>query len=474
MPHPDSVNSDETALTPTGNAIHSTSQLDLKKTSTLVIPIDEDDCLMATGGLYAPTIRYQNGTFYIICTNVIRVDDGPDEMQNFIISTTDIYANKWSDPMYFDFNGIDPSLFFDKDGKSYICGSAHPGPSTRIALFQVNPATGEKLSEEKDIWTGTGGIYPEGPHIYFREGFYYLLIAEGGTHEGHSVTMARSKNIWGPYESCPSNPVLSASGTVEYIQCTGHCEAFEDVNGEWWGVCLAVRMAGEKRYGLGRETFLTRAKWGDDGWLEFDPVRSTPNGFDTEEKRSKLQANPGVDFLWIRDHDPERYILSDIGASFSLTASPIDLSDPEDSPTFFGKRQRELNGSSAVTITNITQLQSHSHVRCGLAIYKDEHRFLRLYYADSFVKFELVNKARNVKLASQSRLDTIPKTLRLEIKYTETGYTFHFAGDGGEVQIMGEADTMGLSEKDFVGPIVGMFAVNDDDVEVCFEDFSVA
>jgi beta-xylosidase len=461
------------ALTSTGNAIHSLSQLNLRKTSTLIIPIDEDDSLMATGGLYAPTIRYQDGTFYIVCTNVIRVDNGPDEMQNFIISTTDIYANKWSNPVYFDFNGIDPSLFFDKDEKAYICGSAHPGPGTRIALFQVNPATGEKLGEEKDVWTGTGGIYPEGPHIYSRGVYYYLLIAEGGTHEGHSVTMARSKDIWGPYESCPNNPVLSASGTAEYVQCTGHCEAFEDVNGEWWGVCLAVRMAGEKRYGLGRETFRTRAKWNDDGWLEFDPVRSTPMGFDAKKKGSKLAVDPGVDFLWIRDHNPERYSFSDSGTSFRLIASPVDLSDFEDSPTFLGKRQRQLNGSSGVTITNIRELDSHPHVQCGLAIYKDEHRFLRLYYADSSVNFELVNGARNVRQSSQSMLDTIPGTLRLEIEYTEIGYKFRFSGDGGEMQSMGEADTMDLSEKDFVGPIVGMFAVNEEDTEVCFEDFDV-
>jgi beta-xylosidase len=394
-------------------------------------------------------------------------------MQNFIISTTDIYANKWSDPVYFDFNGIDPSLFFDNDGKAYICGSAHPGPNTRIALFEVDPATGEKLSEEKDVWTGTGGIYPEGPHIYSRGAYYYLLISEGGTHEGHSVTMARSKDIWGPYEGCPRNPVLSAAGTVEYVQCTGHCEAFEDVDGEWWGVCLAVRMAGEKRYGLGRETFLTRAKWSDDGWLEFDPVRSTPDGFDVEVKKAKLAVEPGTDFLWIRDYEPKRYGFSDSGTSFRLTASSVDLSHPEESPTFLGKRQRQLNGSSAVTITNLRQLQNQGDIRTGLVIYKDEHRFLRLFFADSSVNFELVNKARDVKLSSQSRLDITPQSLRLEIEYTEMEYKFRFAVDGGEMQSMGEADTMNLSEKDFVGPIVGMFAVGEDGVEVSFEGFDV-
>jgi beta-xylosidase len=456
-----------------GNAIHSSSQLKLQKTSTLIIPIDESDSLLATGGLYAPTIRYQNGTFYIVCTNVVRVDDGPDEMQNFIISTTDIHTNSWSDPVYFDFHGIDPSLFFDKDGKAYICGSAHPGPNTRIALFQIDLATGEKLSEEKDIWTGTGGIYPEGPHIYSRGAYYYVMIAEGGTHEGHSVTMARSKSIWGPYESCPQNPILSASGTAEYVQCTGHCEAFEDVDGEWWGVCLAVRMAGEKRYGLGRETFLTRARWTDDEWLEFDPVRSTPLGFDAGGKRSELSVNNGMDYLWIRDYDSKRYKLSDDGRSLKLTACDTELSDPENSPTFLGKRQRQLEGSSSVTITNLQQVKNSPNLKSGLAIYKDEHRFLRVFYANSSVNFELVNKARDVKLSSRYELDVVVEALRFEVTYTEKEYKVGFSIAGEEMQTLARADTMELSEKDFVGPVVGIFAVGEDGVEICFEEFQV-
>jgi beta-xylosidase len=126
----------------------------------------------ATGGLYAPTIRYHNGTIYVVCTNVIHAEGSDNDVtKNFIVSTTDIWSGAWSDPVYFEFNGIDPSIFFDDDGKSYMQASASPGPMTKIHLFKIDLQTGKKLSE-KTIWDCTGGIYPEGPHV--QEGLLVL------------------------------------------------------------------------------------------------------------------------------------------------------------------------------------------------------------------------------------------------------------------------------------------------------------
>jgi len=172
-----------------------------------------------TGDLYAPTIRHHNGTVYVVCTNILHMD-GSDKgvTENFIVSATDIWSGEWSDPVYFDFHGIDPSLFFDDDGKVYLQGSASPGPMTRIHLFEIDLQTGKKLSEEKEIWQGTGGIYPEGPHMYKADSWYYIMISEGGTCESHMVTVARSKNIWGLYKAFEQNPILTAHGTTEYIR----------------------------------------------------------------------------------------------------------------------------------------------------------------------------------------------------------------------------------------------------------------
>jgi beta-xylosidase len=142
--------------------------------------------MLCTGGLYAPTIRRNpmTGIIYIVCTNIIHPvasDSANDDIaDNFIISTSDIWSNQWSDPVKFDFQGIDPSIFFDDDGNVYMQGSKAPGPMTTIHLFEIDLATGTKLTEDKLIWRGTGGIYPEGPHLYKRGGWYFIMISEGG------------------------------------------------------------------------------------------------------------------------------------------------------------------------------------------------------------------------------------------------------------------------------------------------------
>ncbi|KAF3037618.1 hypothetical protein E8E12_003528 [Didymella heteroderae] len=450
-----------------GNAINRTEQLSFAKSQALIFHSEEEGHMVAQGGLYAPTIRYNNGTFYVICTNVIRNggDGSKDEMHNFIVSTTDIYGGKWSDPVFFDFHGIDTSLFWDTDGKAYICGSKSPGPMTRIMIFEVNPATGEKLSEETHLWSGTGGIYPEGPHIYLRNGFYYLMISEGGTYEDHSIVMARSQSILGPYEPCPQNPILSAAGTDEYVQCTGHCEAFEDKNGEWWGVCLGIRMAEKQLYGLGRETYLVKGHWSDDGWLKFERARldlSVPGA--QLKETEKLDASGGSGLLYIRDPDFARYTVS--VKSYELTASSHDFTSPDESPTFIGKRQRFMEGASSVILSNISAPSSDSaFVNAGLVVYKDEHRFFRISHSmpANKIVFQVFNKAKQVDRSAEHQLENSFKGLKFTIAYTEKEYRAYFSIDDGEAVKLGRADAMELSAKDFVGPIVGIFAISKDD-----------
>jgi beta-xylosidase len=435
--------------------------------------------LIATGGLYAPTIRYHNGTFYIVCTNVVHqsLDGSNNELQNFIVSTTDIHNSKWSEPVYFDFYGIDPSLFFDTDGKAYLCGSKSPGPETKIMLFEIDVNTGRKLTEEKELWHGTGGIYPEGPHIYLRNSFYYLMVAEGGTHEGHTVTMARSKDIWGPYEPSPLNPILSAAGTDEYVQATGHCEAFEDKNGDWWGVCLGIRQGKEDLWGLGRETFLTRGKWNEDGWLKFNRTKIHLDGFEAVKADERLTAATGTDLLYIHDPDLSRYTFEE--RAIALRTTTHDLSSPEASPTFIGKRQRRLEGMSTATYVLRSQKTLAGSLQASLVVYKDEHRWLRIMYAssDRTVSLQVFNKAKDIDRATTQKLNNMIGRLQFILRYTEMEYTAYYALNRGKQVLLGKVDTMDLSDKDFTGPIIGLHALGDSRLEnglyVPFEDFVV-
>ncbi|KAF9697721.1 hypothetical protein EKO04_004005 [Ascochyta lentis] len=219
-----------------GDAISRPTQLSLHNATTEAMPLDDGNVMVASGGLFAPTLQYNDGIFYIVCTNCYH---GKDNWQtdNFLIHTTDIWSNEWSDTIPFPFNSIDPSLFFDDDGRVYVQGSwlidRMKQPSCTIRQFEIDIRTGKPLSEPHKIWGGFAKRDTEGPHIYKKDGWYYLLVAEGGTYEHHMPSIARSKDVWGPYEAGPHNPIMTADGTDEEIQNIGHGEIFQDANNKW-------------------------------------------------------------------------------------------------------------------------------------------------------------------------------------------------------------------------------------------------
>ncbi|HEY3390378.1 MAG TPA: glycoside hydrolase family 43 protein, partial [Prolixibacteraceae bacterium] len=157
----------------------------------------------ASGGIYAPTIRYHDGLFYMVVTNV-------SGGGNFFVTAKDP-AGEWSEPLWINQGGIDPTIFWDEDGKAYFMSTGHHFDTGKqregIAISEIDLKTGKRITEPIPVWLGTGGRYPEAPHIYKKDGYYYLLIAEGGTEYGHKVTISRSRNIYGPYESAPGNPI---------------------------------------------------------------------------------------------------------------------------------------------------------------------------------------------------------------------------------------------------------------------------
>ncbi|RII09991.1 glycoside hydrolase family 43 protein [Alternaria sp. MG1] len=219
-------------------------------------------------GMYAATIRHHQGVFYVICEYL-----GSGDLAGVLFETTNPFDDEsWSDPVRFEAGKIDPDLFWDDDGKVYVATQG-------IILQEMNIDTGE-MGPISQLWNGTGGVWPEGPHIYKKDGWYYLLIAEGGTAEDHSVTMARAKNITGPYQSSPFNPHLTNRGTPEYFQTVGHADLFQDNNGKWWSVALATRVGPNgTSFPMGRETVLTPVTWESGQWPVFQPVRGKMEGW---------------------------------------------------------------------------------------------------------------------------------------------------------------------------------------------------
>lgn len=231
-----------------GHCLTRRSQLDL-------------DGVKSSGGIYAPTIRHHGGRFYMVTTDTTGIG-------NFYVWTDDP-EGEWSDPLWVDQGGIDPSIFWDDDGQAWFTSNAlwMPGPRG-IYMNAIDLETG-KLRDLEPLWLwgGTGGKYPEAPHHYKKDGWYYLLIAEGGTEFGHMISIARSRSIGGSYESCPHNPILSHRSSSNPIQSTGHGDLFEDANGDWWMVFLGVRHSSYPLvHHLGRETYLAPVSWNAEGW----------------------------------------------------------------------------------------------------------------------------------------------------------------------------------------------------------------
>lgn len=249
----------------------------------------------ASGGIFAPTLRHHDGRFWLVTTNIADVRKG------HLIVHTDDPAGEWSDPVYTDGAvGIDPDLTWDDNGTCYL---TWPSLGKGITQVVIDPERGKILSEHRTLWSGTGLADPEGPHLFARNGWWYLVIAEGGTARTHAVTVARSRSITGPFEGNPSNPILSRGGTEHPVQSTGHADLVELPDGEWAMVHLGVRPRGAfPRFHVnGRETFLTGVEWVDDWPVVVEdrfsvPVR--PTSFVEEFPTSTLHPrwiSPGTD-----------------------------------------------------------------------------------------------------------------------------------------------------------------------------------
>lgn len=237
----------------------------------------------STSGIWAPALRYHNGTFWLVTTLVF--DDKPQNdssrWDNMIFKTKNPYdQSSWTDPVHFPFEGYDTSPFWDDDGQTYMTGSHAYHVSFGIWQKTINLETGELGPEPwLDLWNGTGGTAPEGPHIYKKDDWYYLMIAEGGTGLTHEETMARSRNINGPFGPYANNPVLTNANTTQYSQTVGHADLFQDPAENWWGVALSTRSGPEYiTYPMGRETVLTPVSWPQGSFPIFNPVRGIESG----------------------------------------------------------------------------------------------------------------------------------------------------------------------------------------------------
>ena len=409
-------------------------------------------------GLWAPTLRWHQGTFYLVCTNTSMGGTG-----NFLVSATDP-AGPWSEPVPLDIEGIDPSLLFDDDGKVYLTTSEN-----RQAA--VNPATGQLLTPVQKIWSGTDGGYMEAPHLFKRDGRYYLLVAEGGTGRGHMVTVGRASSPWGPFEPCPYNPILThrhRGGTN--IQCTGHADFVDDPHGNTWAVFLGIRTTAgmfPRYHTLGRETFLASVTWTQDDWplinggeeirLEMASDLLPPaHHWEDEDVPGGLRGfRPGVDAVFLRNPDMSRFSLTERPGWLLLRGSSISL-DEIASPAAIFRRLTKHSGSLVVEVESCPE----EGEEVGLTLYANPQHHLDLFLTVRDGRACVALRARVCELAPVQALVAVapgPVDLLVEIHPDRFIFSVH---TGGRTEPLGHLSSKLISSEvasGFTGGMLGLY-----------------
>jgi len=414
------------------------------------------DGAASSQGIYAPTIRHHQGRFYVVTTNV-------SGGGHFYVTAANP-AGPWSEPIWVDGGGIDPSLFFDWDGKVYFTSTAPDGFSPGIYQSEINIATGRRLTEPACIWKGTGGMHPEGPHLYRIDGIYYLLIAEGGTEHGHTVTIARSQGPWGPFVGCPHNPILTHRSLPSPIQATGHADLVQAHDGTWWLVCLGIRpVYYPPRHHLGRETFLAPVTWTSDCW----PVVGHNGTIALEMDLPTLPLHP-----WEAAPDCDDFDSATLGLAWNFRRNPVDedwsltarpgwlrLNGPARGPGFVGRRQQHFDCRAAALLDFNPSVDGEE---AGLTAIMNEEFHYDLAVTREGGRRCLIFRRTLAGLSKVEYCAPLPSGL-VELIVTADRHTYRFAYrvDGGSPVPFGEAACCYLATEvagGFTGVYLGVYA----------------
>ncbi len=431
---------------------------------------------MESPGIFAPTIRYNNGVFYMVTTNL-------ENGGNFFVYTKDP-AGEWSDPVWLDQGGIDPSLFFDDDGKVYLLSTTEFGVVVPgIRQSEIDIKTGKRLSDVRFIYSGSGGKHPEGPHMYKYNNMYYLMIAEGGTEHGHMVTISRSKNPWGPFEVYRNNPILSHRNRgFSEIAGTGHADIIQDENGDWWMVFLAFRVSSGYYHHLGRETFLTPFIWNEEGWpvvngngtveliTESDKIKSEQILMKSE-KDDFNQEKLGYQWNFIRNPIKGMYTLEERKGYLRLYGLETSLSDMG-VPAFVGRRQQHYE-CTATTLLDFYPKQENEEA--GLTVLIDsKHHYEIAVTSDGIKRRVIVRRTIGMLSAIVAEEEIEDGEVNLSIKAVKYKYSFSYALGEGEAKEIAAGETRYLSSEvagGFTGVYIGMYATGNGKGSTAYADF---
>ncbi|MEO8131744.1 MAG: glycoside hydrolase family 43 protein [Bryobacteraceae bacterium] len=460
----------------------------LNRPSQLNMLGDPDSC-----GVWAPCLTYADGLFWLLYTDVKRygrtsqagsAGSAPRDTHNYLVTCPEI-DGEWSDPVFLNSSGFDPSLFHDEDGRKYVLNmrwDSRPGKNRfgGIEVQEYSHSQRKLVGDVRLIFEGTPIWFTEGPHLYQRNGYYYLLTAEGGTGWGHAVTMARSRSLTGPYELHPDTYILTSRHRPDVqLQRAGHADFVETAAGETYLVHLCGRpLPNRGRCTLGRETAIQHMRWSVDGWLRTADCTGVPklevaapavpgHPFPPPPEREDFDdpALP-LDFQWLRSPWPDEL--------FSLTARPgfLRLYGRETLGSLFrqslvARRQQSLCFSAETSMEFEPERFQQS---AGLICYYNSSKFHYLYVSHD----EQLGKHLRVMscLPDQLQSDVFsapiaiasgePVRLRVEVDF-ERLYFAYAVGDREWSRLPGHLDASILSDEaaapgspNFTGAFVGV------------------
>ncbi|HSJ67397.1 MAG TPA: glycoside hydrolase family 43 protein [Anditalea sp.] len=446
-------------------------------------------------GIFAPTIQYHDGIFYMVTT---LVDNGG----NFIVTATDP-AGPWSDPYWLpEVNGIDPSIFFDEGGKSFVIYNSeapdnaplYDGHRT-IRMIELNLETLTTVGENRILVNGGVNlkekpVWIEGPHIFKREEYYYLTAAEGGTSVNHSQVVLRTKNLDEPFVPWESNPILTQRhldpNRPNPVSATGHADLVQTQNGEWWAVFLATRPYDlNDSYNIGRETFLAPVKWTEDGWPVINPdhekvqyqypvPKLPPSSRPTDfEKSGNFTIVDNFDknelapyWFFIRVPKEQWYEINPANGTLSIALRPETASGTSN-PSYIARRQQHIKGEANTSMDFVPQKGGE---KAGMLIFQNEnhHLFFGKMQDDAGSTHLIVHKAgpEDGEVLNKITMDNshANETLEMKIEFVDKKYTFYYkigAPDWREFYTFTEGEYLSTRVAGgFVGTTIGMYATS--------------
>jgi xylan 1,4-beta-xylosidase len=463
----------------------------LRRATQLNMLGDPDSC-----GIWAPCLTHHDDQFYLIYTDVKRYGRTTQggfagaslrDTPNYLVTARQI-DGEWSDPIFLNSSGFDPSLFHDYDGKKYLVNMLwdhRPGRNrfAGIVCQEYSAAEQKLVGERKVIFEGTSIGFTEGPHLYKRDrdGYYYLLTAEGGTGWGHAVTLARSRNVWGPYELHPDKCILTARHRPDVtLQRSGHADLVETKDGKVYMAHLCGRPIGNRgRCTLGRETAIQLMKWFPDGWLrtangEGVPEVEVPAPGLTAHAHPRPPAREHFDgpelpinFQWLRSPFPEELF------SLKERRGHLRIYGRETLGSLFRQglvaRRQQAHCYGAETVVEFEP--EHFQQMAGLICYYNSSKFHYLYISRDTEAGKHVRVFSCLPDQVQTDVFTsaipipehLPVHLRVEVDYERLYFAYRVGPEENWHRLAGHFDASVLSDEaaapgtpNFTGAFVGM------------------